>query len=161
LLGDLARVALLDDLLGNRRKEPAVLGLAEQSLSLHSSGAIIAPGLCEGAEYLLGLGEATLALLRKNQVPLHEHVELAGLAFGCFGLVLRPVVYLGRETRGPAVIAVSDGAVVDLDLHVHERIEAVTECGALRGVRSRVGTTTGEASWAHLLQTRSPRRPSS
>jgi hypothetical protein len=31
--------------------------------------------------------------------------------------VLGRLVYLGRETRSPAVIAVSDGAVVDLDLH--------------------------------------------
>jgi hypothetical protein len=33
---------------------------------------------------------------------------------------------LGRETRGPAVIAVSDGAEEDLDLHPSEPTEA---CG--------------------------------
>jgi hypothetical protein len=33
------------------------------------------------------------------------------------------LVQLGRETRGPAVIAVSDGAVEDLDLHVLEPTE--------------------------------------
>ena len=31
--------------------------------------------------------------------------------------MLRPRFDLGRETRGPAVVAVSDGAVVDLDAH--------------------------------------------
>ena len=31
--------------------------------------------------------------------------------------MLRPSLYLGRETRGPAVVAASDGAVVDLDVH--------------------------------------------
>jgi hypothetical protein len=30
------------------------------------------------------------------------------------------LVQLGRETRGPAVITVSDGAVEDLDCHGHE-----------------------------------------
>jgi hypothetical protein len=33
------------------------------------------------------------------------------------------LVQLGRETRGPAVIAVSDGAVKDLDLHLVEPTE--------------------------------------
>ena len=61
------------------------------------------------------LGEAALTLLRKDQVPVREHIELALRAFGGVGLVLRPLVDLGRETRGPAVIAVSDGAVIDLD----------------------------------------------
>jgi len=63
------------------------------------------------------LGEAAFALLREHQPSVGEHVELALRAFGRLGLVLRLLVDLGRETRGPAVIAVSDGAVVDLDLH--------------------------------------------
>jgi hypothetical protein len=108
---------LLDDLLGNSREEPAVLGFAEQAFSLHSSGAIIAPRLYQVLKDLLGLGEAALALLRKAQLPVDDYVELALGAFDGLGLVLRPRVDLGRETRSPAVIAVSDGAVEDLDLH--------------------------------------------
>jgi hypothetical protein len=42
------------------------------------------------------------------------------------------LVQLGRETRGPAVIAVSDGAVEDLDLHLAEPSEAR---GRSRGIR--------------------------
>src|SRR6266511_2875774 len=129
LLRKVARPALLDDLLGNRCEEPAFLGLSTNPLpqtleaawsrlllpALHSLQAIIAPRLWECLENLLGLGEAALALLRKDQVPVREHVELAFRAFGGLGLMPRPPVDLGRETRSPAVIAVSDGAVVDLD----------------------------------------------
>jgi hypothetical protein len=61
------------------------------------------------------LGEAPRALLGEDQLPVGEHVELALLAREDLRLVLRLRVELGRETRGPAVIAVSDGAVVDLD----------------------------------------------
>jgi hypothetical protein len=42
--------------------------------------------------------------------------------------VLRPPVDLGRETRSPFVVAVSDGAVEDLDAH------AVTLVGRIRPV---------------------------
>jgi hypothetical protein len=56
-------------------------------------------------------------LLGEDQVAVHEHVELALRALTGFGVMVRPLVDLGRETRSPAVIAVSDGAVVDLDLH--------------------------------------------
>lgn len=63
------------------------------------------------------LREAAGLLLGEDQLPVDEHVELARGALGRLGLVLGRLVYLGRETRSPAVIAVSDGAVVDLDLH--------------------------------------------
>jgi hypothetical protein len=43
------------------------------------------------------------------------------------------LVQLGRETRGPAVIAVSDGAVEDLDLHLGEPSEAR---GRSRGIQA-------------------------
>ena len=66
---------------------------------------------------LLVLGEAADLLLGEDQLPVDEHVELALGALDRLGLVVRRLSYLGRETRGPAVIAVSDGAVVDLDLH--------------------------------------------
>jgi hypothetical protein len=61
------------------------------------------------------LREAMLALLTEDQLPICRHVELAFLTFDDRGVVQGLLVELGRETRGPAVIAVSDGAVVDLD----------------------------------------------
>jgi hypothetical protein len=56
-------------------------------------------------------------LLREEQALAREHVELALLALDGRRLDPRSVRDLGRETRGPPVVAVSDGAVVDLDLH--------------------------------------------
>ena len=61
------------------------------------------------------LGEAALVLLREQQRAVGNHVELAAFALDGRCLVLGPQVDLGRETRGPAVIAVSDGAVEDVD----------------------------------------------
>jgi hypothetical protein len=63
------------------------------------------------------LGESSLPLLREEQPAAGEHVELALLALDDRRLEPRPVRDLGRETRGPPVVTVSDGAVVDLDLH--------------------------------------------
>jgi hypothetical protein len=54
-------------------------------------------------------------LLGEDQLAVDDDVELALLAGDRLGLVRRPLVELGRETRGPVVIAVSDGAVKDLD----------------------------------------------
>jgi hypothetical protein len=34
-------------------------------------------------------------------------------------------VQRGRETRGPRVVAVSDGAVVDLDAHLRDRTRQI------------------------------------
>ena len=59
------------------------------------------------------LREAAVLLLRKDQLPLREHVELALSALLDLGLVLRLGVQLGCETRGPGVVAVSDGAVLN------------------------------------------------
>jgi hypothetical protein len=58
-----------------------------------------------------------LALLAEDQLAVGENVELTLLAGDDFGVECGPLVELGRETRSPLVIAVSDGAVVDLDLH--------------------------------------------
>jgi hypothetical protein len=69
---------------------------------------------------LLVLGEPARLLLGEDELAVHEHVELAVGALDRLGLVLRRLGYLGRETRSPAVIAVSDGAVVDLDSHRRE-----------------------------------------
>ena len=69
------------------------------------------------------LREAAFLLLREDQAPVGDDVELALFARDGLGLVSGALVQLGRETRGPAVIAVSDGAVVDLDLHASEPTE--------------------------------------
>ena len=71
----------------------------------------------EQAEDLLLLGKAAFTLLREEELPVAEDVELALLTLGDrSGDAL--VVQDGRETRGPAVVAASDGAVLDLDGHV-------------------------------------------
>ena len=57
-----------------------------------------------------------LAEIPDPEIPVISLVEL--------GVVRRALVQLGRETRSPAVIAVSDGAVEDLDLHLPEPTEA-------------------------------------
>ena len=62
------------------------------------------------------LGEAADLLLGEDELAVAQHVELAFTA----GDVLRGDacgVQLGRETRGPLVVARSGGAVVDLDRH--------------------------------------------
>ena len=61
------------------------------------------------------LGEPALALLREDQLAVGDDVELALRSGDGLRLVRRSVVQLGRETRSPFVIAVSDGAVEDLD----------------------------------------------
>jgi hypothetical protein len=60
-------------------------------------------------------GEAVLAFLAEDHAAVGEHVELALRPLEDRGLMRRLLIELGRETRGPAVIAVSDRAVVDLD----------------------------------------------
>jgi len=60
--------------------------------------------------------EPSLPLLREDGVAVRDDVELALLALGDLGGV--PVfAQLGRETRGPCVVAASGGAVIDLDAH--------------------------------------------
>src|SRR4029078_3089934 len=72
------------------------------------------------ANDLVGLRKAALALLGENDLAVGDDVELALLSRNRLGLVGRLLLQLGRETRGPFVIAVSDGAVKDLDLHTTE-----------------------------------------
>jgi hypothetical protein len=65
----------------------------------------------------LGLfGEASLGLLREHEVAVNDDVELALRALDD-ARVDAAGLERGRETRGPAVVAASDGAVVDLDAH--------------------------------------------
>ena len=61
------------------------------------------------------LREPTFLLLREDELAVFEHVKLPLRALLDLGLVLRLGVQLGRETRGPRVVAVSDGAVLDQD----------------------------------------------
>ena len=59
------------------------------------------------------LREAALLRLREDELPVSEDVVLTLRTFLGRGLVLRLLVQLGRETRGPCVVAVSDGAVLN------------------------------------------------
>jgi hypothetical protein len=75
------------------------------------------------------LGKAAALLLREEELTVDKDVELALAALLDLGLVLRLRVQLGRETRGPLVVAVSDGAVLDQDFrHGPQR----TRCRGLK-----------------------------
>ena len=67
------------------------------------------------------LWEPALLLLREDQLTVREDVVLALCTLFDLGFVLRLGVQLGRETRGPRVIAVSDGAVLDEDARHSEK----------------------------------------
>ena len=68
------------------------------------------------------LREAAGLLFGEHHVVLDDDVELAFSARLDRGVVLRFGVQLGRETRGPLVVAVSDGAVKDP--HARHRSES-------------------------------------
>jgi hypothetical protein len=68
-------------------------------------------------EDLVRIGIAALTLLREEHPAVGDDVELTVLARYCGGFVSAARVDRGRETRGPLVVAASDGAVVDLDPH--------------------------------------------
>jgi hypothetical protein len=70
------------------------------------------------------LREPPLLLLGEDQLVVSEHVVLALAALLDLRLVLGLVVQLGRETRGPCVVAVSDGAVLDQDFRHAENLPA-------------------------------------
>jgi hypothetical protein len=61
------------------------------------------------------LREPALLLLREDESAFGEHVVLALCALLNLSLVFRLGVQLGRETRSPRVVAVSDGAVLNED----------------------------------------------
>ena len=73
------------------------------------------------------LGEAAFLLFREDQLPIGDDVELALLTRRDFGVVRGAFVQLGRETRSPAVITVSDWAVEDVDSHSASLPEAGTK----------------------------------
>jgi hypothetical protein len=69
---------------------------------------------CERFEHLARLRVPPGALLGEDRLPVGDHVELAVRALD--GVDVVPVLSkLGRETRGPFVVAASDGAVEDAD----------------------------------------------
>jgi hypothetical protein len=68
------------------------------------------------------LWEAALLLLREDHLAVGEDVELAVTALGDFGFVVGLGVQLGRETRGPLVVAVSDRAVQDANARHDEKL---------------------------------------
>ena len=70
------------------------------------------------------LGKSSFSLLREQKPAVGQDVELALLALDGARFGARPPSDLGRETRGPAVVALSDGAVVDLDAHGSKAIRA-------------------------------------
>ena len=70
------------------------------------------------------LREPALLLLGEDQLTVRDHVVLALSALCDLGLVLGLVVQLGRETRSPCVVAVSDGAVEDANLGHGENLSA-------------------------------------
>ncbi len=63
------------------------------------------------------LGEATLVVLREDDLAVGDDVELPSSAGRDLGAHVERVRELGRETRGPRVIPASGGAVEDLDVH--------------------------------------------
>jgi hypothetical protein len=77
----------------------------------------LCPSGAERRDDLVVLREAALALLREHELPVPEDVELAVPALDRLHVEAESVAQLGCETRSPAVVAVSDGAVVDLDAH--------------------------------------------
>src|SRR5579864_713169 len=82
------------------------------------SGRPVSAG-AEEAEHLPVLGEPVLPLLREARLAVDDHVVLALRPLAC-GRLEAVLDQLGRETRGPSVVAASDGAVEDLDGHDDE-----------------------------------------
>jgi hypothetical protein len=63
-------------------------------------------------------------VLREHEVAVCQHVELSRAP--CGDRRVEPLLgQLGRETRGPAVVAASDGAIEDLDNHHRQRRRSV------------------------------------
>jgi hypothetical protein len=65
------------------------------------------------------LGEAAFGVLREQQLVVDEDVELPLAARRNRRLVPLNLVDLGRETRGPGVVARSGWAVEDVRLRGH------------------------------------------
>jgi hypothetical protein len=70
----------------------------------------------QNGEDLVVLGKTTRLVLREDELAVADDVELALLP-GDVRRLKALALQLGRETRGPLVVAVSGRAVVDLDGH--------------------------------------------
>jgi hypothetical protein len=81
------------------------------------------------------LGEAPGLLFREDGLTVDEYFELALAAGLDLGLVLGLGVQLGRETRGPFVVAVSDGAVEDANLRHGENLSRQIVLNCSKGWR--------------------------
>ncbi len=81
------------------------------------------------------LREPTFFLLREDELLVREHVVLAFAALFDLGLVPGLGIQLGRETRGPFVVAVSDGAVEDPHLGHSENLSLQIVLNCSKGCR--------------------------
>jgi hypothetical protein len=112
------------------RCSPATPGSAgDRTFLRHARGGLVLPhcralsgGLVQERSNLALLGEPALRLLREDDLSVQKHVVLALGALLGDRLVLRFGVQLGRETRGPLVIAVSDRAVENADPRHDEKL---------------------------------------
>src|SRR5215213_6886363 len=91
-------------------------------------------GGAESGAYLAALGKTSQLLLGEDELAVAQDVELP-LAARDRRRVDPLRGELGRETRGPAVVPASGGAVVDLDAH-----RAVTLALACATIASRPAT---------------------
>jgi proline racemase len=101
----------------------------------------VSPALAQLRENLVGLGKAPDCLLREDQPVVGDDVELAVLSRHRGGFMPAVRVDRGRETRGPSVVAASDGAVEDLDVHLPER----TQMSSTPSVRCSLASPSGSA----------------
>ena len=67
-------------------------------------------------------GEAAGLLLREDDLAVDDDVELSLAAGLDLGFMVGLAVQLGRETRGPFVVTVSDGAVEDANARHAENL---------------------------------------
>src|SRR5207253_5760858 len=96
-----------------RRRRRAASGKASRRSA--RSGRPASAG-AEEREHLAVVRPTSLCLLREDELAVRHYVVLAlGALAG--GRLESFLTQLGRETRGPFVIAASDGAVEDLDGH--------------------------------------------
>jgi len=107
----------------------------------------VASGSCrwERGEHVRELRIPPVTLLGEHQLVVDEDVELAVLALDHLGRGAG-AVQLGHETRGPLVVALSDGAVEDADVR-HGAMLAVAAGHALdepSGVDLSAGREDGE-----------------
>ncbi len=87
------------------------------------------------------LREPAFLLLGEDQLAVGQDVVLALRALFDLGYVVGLVIQLGRETRGPYVVAVSDGAVLDQDLRHDENLPALDRLELLERLAAVLAVT--------------------